>query len=173
MDDAKISERDYTSLRPSEAVRLINAAGFGRVLQDRQLFRHRQKCPQIESSSKRIDLYAYTAWLLDCRHQKARPKRRRSIDGNTVDLNFLRDLLEQQEYRCAISGDQLTPSNFALDHIVPLANEGSCTTENCQIVTKEINRAKNTMDQERFIAMCKRIAKNSHRIPNAKQTMLF
>ncbi len=107
------------TMRPSEIVRLVNSAGFGSVIGDRQLYRHRQQCPAIESSSKRVSLVAYTAWLIEHRHRRASEKGRRRIGGSFVDLGVLTELLKHQEFRCAITGDPITPTNFALDHNCP------------------------------------------------------
>lgn len=66
--------------------------------------------------------------------------------------------LEQQDYRCALSGVHLTPSNAALDHIVPVSEGGTDDVENLQWLDKIVNRAKSTLSQDEFIEMCRRVA---------------
>ncbi|MDV6033218.1 MAG: HNH endonuclease [Phycisphaera sp. RhM] len=150
---------DYQSMRPCDVVRALNRCGLGRVIHDRQLYRHRQEAESIESSKKRINLMAYAAWLFDRRHRKQKRKRQRKIDNHVVTIDYLRKKLDEQAYCCAISGEHLTPDNFALDHIIALADGGDFSPSNCQLVTKAVNRAKNTMSQEDFIAMCQRITR--------------
>ena len=72
-------------LKPSELVGLLNSCGFGQVISERQLYRHRQKAPSIEVSPKRIDLLAYCAWMLSHRHRKRQGIRRRV--GNLEVIN--------------------------------------------------------------------------------------
>jgi hypothetical protein len=69
----------------------------------------------------------------------------------------LMGLIEQQEFRCAISGAKLTPSNSVLDHIIPVANGGGNGIENLQWVRRNVNTMKATMSQEEFLKICRRI----------------
>ena len=68
------------------------------------------------------------------------------------------DLLKKQGYRCAVTGQQLTPSDSQLDHIVPVSAGGSNTIDNLQIVTSHINKMKGSMNNDEFIATCKMVA---------------
>ena len=146
-------------LKPSELVRLLNSTKLGEVISERQLYRHRQRAPQIHVGTKQINLIAYCAWMHVQRHKSKRSSQRRRV-GNleVITLGELRRILEAQEYRCALTNEQLTPDNFALDHIVPLAEGGDFSESNCQIVTVDVNRAKHTMSQKSFIEMCVRVA---------------
>lgn len=67
--------------------------------------------------------------------------------------NVLR-LLDWQGYRCALTGRRLTPETASLDHIVPVRDGGVHTIQNVQVLHKEVNRAKATMNSEQFIRMC-------------------
>jgi hypothetical protein len=78
-------------------------------------------------------------------------------------MDELRDILIRQEYRCALSGERLTPANFALDHIVPIADGGNFSADNSQLVLKMVNRAKNTVSQCEFIAMCRNVAAHQNK----------
>ena len=58
---------------------------------------------------------------------------------NTKWILF-RDLLIKQNYRCAITGEILTPGdNCSLDHILPISLGGNDDINNCQWVSKSIN----------------------------------
>lgn len=70
----------------------------------------------------------------------------------------LRQLVEWQGFRCALTGDPITPENCEIDHIVPLSKGGENAMENLQVVLTEVNRAKNTMTQEEFVEMCCKVA---------------
>lgn len=67
-------------------------------------------------------------------------------------------LLETQEFRCALSGVELVPQSTQLDHISPVSNGGSHQISNLQWVESDVNKAKGTMSNEAFVAMCRRVA---------------
>ena len=67
-------------------------------------------------------------------------------------------LIKKQDYRCALSGEKLTPNTAELDHMMPRSLGGSDTIENLQWLDKEINRMKGQMSVEQFIAACRRVA---------------
>lgn len=158
---AGVDVRQWKAIRPSNLVRLLNSTPLGPVINDRQLYRHRQRAPWIEHDKSRIDFLKYIAWLATTRHRRIRPTRKRRVQGQeVVSLDELRDLLRRQEYRCALTGEPLTPTNFALDHIVPIANGGGFTVANSQLVLKTVNRAKNTMSEQDFIEMCRKVAEH-------------
>lgn len=145
-------------VRPCDVVRLINGTPLGAVINDRQFYRHRQQAPWIEHGKNRIDLLKYIAWLVVHIRRKRQPRRRRVHGRDILSLADLRDLLREQGFRCALTGQPLTPTNFALDHIVPIADGGDFTVANSQLVLKCVNRAKNTMSQQSFIEMCRSVA---------------
>jgi 5-methylcytosine-specific restriction endonuclease McrA len=70
----------------------------------------------------------------------------------------LHRLLEQQQYKCALSGRELTPDNASLDHRVPRVESQDESIDNLWWVHQEINTAKGTMSTEAFIAMCLAVA---------------
>lgn len=73
----------------------------------------------------------------------------------------LRALWDAQGGRCAYTGDELAPGvNASLDHRVPRSRGGADTLENLQWVTLDVNRAKNALPEETFIAMCQRVARH-------------
>lgn len=66
----------------------------------------------------------------------------------------LMQILKDQEYKCALSGQDLVPEKSQLDHIVPKKKGGSDRKENLQWVTAKINRMKGSMSNEEFIRAC-------------------
>lgn len=79
-------------------------------------------------------------------------------EGDFPTTQQLMDLLEQQEYRCALSGVKLSPELAELDHKVPLAKGGSNAVSNVQWLHKRINRMKGSMKQDDFVDMCSKVA---------------
>jgi len=78
--------------------------------------------------------------------------------ANAADL---RALLERQGKRCALTGRELTPRNCVPDHITPVAGGGTGSIDNIQIVLSVVNRAKQTMSNEEFIAMCRDVVRHA------------
>ena len=76
--------------------------------------------------------------------------------GDVCTENVMR-LLAYQRYRCALSGRELTPETASLDHIVPIRLGGKHTMENVQVLHKDVNRAKNSLTNDEFIAICREI----------------
>jgi hypothetical protein len=52
-----------TKLKPTELTRLLNSAGFGEVLNERTLRRHRNRAGFSIGDNKTVDLLRYAAWL--------------------------------------------------------------------------------------------------------------
>lgn len=148
-DEAAIKRAVLTSHKLQQ---LINTAGLGEAVSERQLYEIRKQFPAIQDAQGRIHLLPFIA--ATC----MRRKRARS-DNTQLQLSDLYDLLEEQEYRCALTGDPLSPDDVAVDHIVPISEGGDFTKENSQLVSKSANRAKHTMSQQAFIKMCVRIAR--------------
>ena len=74
-----------------------------------------------------------------------------------VTAKRLLELLKRQDYRCALSGVELTPETASADHIVPVQRGGTHSLENIQIVDHKANVAKSTMTMEEFVALCRRV----------------
>lgn len=72
----------------------------------------------------------------------------------------LQQKLQDQDYKCALTGLALTPQTAWLDHIDAKAVGGCDDIDNVQIVLAAINRSKNTMTQSQFIAMCHAVARH-------------
>lgn len=67
----------------------------------------------------------------------------------------VRDLVERQQYRCAMTGRQLTPDVAFVDHVFPVSRGGAHSIENLQVVHADVNEAKGTMTPAEFITMCR------------------
>lgn len=71
-----------------------------------------------------------------------------------VNRTAVLQLLEEQQYRCALTGRPLEPQTACLDHIVALSCGGVHTLSNIQVLHRDVNRAKGTLSNDEFIAMC-------------------
>ena len=65
----------------------------------------------------------------------------------------LMQLIEQQGYRCALTGKTLTPQTARLDHKVPVSEGGSHDVSNLHWVLDIVNTAKGTMGLYHFVGM--------------------
>ncbi len=74
---------------------------------------------------------------------------------NNLGIKELKEILERQNYKCALTGRPLTPDNCAMDHIVPLSRGGTHTKDNAQLVRTEVNKAKGTLLEMEFIEVCR------------------
>lgn len=72
-----------------------------------------------------------------------------------VTASKIMQLIENQHFRCALSGRKLTPETASLDHIVPLSRGGSHEIENLWVVEHLVNTAKGTMTVDEFLEMCR------------------
>jgi len=86
-------------LRPSMLVRAMNAMGFGEVISERQLRRHRNRAGDMICRGRKVDLFAYAAWLTHCRETE---RMKIGREGAINPRGILR-LLEHQQFRCALS----------------------------------------------------------------------
>ena len=82
---------------------------------------------------------------------------------STITGGTLLDILKQQNFRCALSGCELTPENVSSDHKIPLSNGGKHELKNVHLVTRQVNAMKGTMSVEEFVSMCRRVADCSER----------
>lgn len=162
---------DLRNLKPGQLLSVLNSTSFGRVISERQLLRDRQHAGL--KSAPRVNLLHYMAWLRNERsikdpssdaYRRFQKQRRRSRGGPTATApshDEVFSLLEWQEYRCALTGRKLTPVTASLDHILPVSRNGPHTIDNAQIVLKEVNRAKGTLTNEEFIAICRAVVRHA------------
>lgn len=67
------------------------------------------------------------------------------------------NLAKRQDYRCALTGRQLTPATAALDHVLPISRGGKHMIRNAQMLDKVVNKAKGTLTNEEFISLCREV----------------
>lgn len=85
--------------------------------------------------------------------------------GSAISKRGLYQLLERQKFRCALSGRPLTPETAVLDHKTPIARGGRNCLENVQWLHAEVNDAKGTMSQARFVSLCCNVASANGQTP--------
>jgi 5-methylcytosine-specific restriction endonuclease McrA len=59
---------------------------------------------------------------------------------------------------CCLTGrpiDLMKPNTYQLDHIIPKSKGGLNTLDNCQLLCKEANQAKNNLLIDEFIKLCR------------------
>lgn len=160
---------DYSSfqrMRPSLLVRTLNAAGLGKVLSDRQLRRYRAQAGYRIGDGRTVDLLRLTAWLVTERHSRLLLPNGANASNSAectevVSVAQVERLLQQQGFRCALTGYELEPDNASLDHILAVSRGGPHTIENAQILRKDVNRAKGTMTNEEFIVLCRAVVRHA------------
>ena len=79
-------------------------------------------------------------------------------DTDRPTAKRIRQLIEDQQYRCAMTGIELSPDDANLDHIVPISAGGEHVMGNVQVVHRVINQMKSTLPKDDFINWCRKIA---------------
>jgi hypothetical protein len=82
---------------------------------------------------------------------------KKSIEQAKLNRSYLVALIEEQEYRCKLSGMELTPEIAALDHIVPVSKGGQHCVGNVAWVHQEINRMKGQLSVDEFVSLCLKV----------------
>jgi DNA-binding CsgD family transcriptional regulator len=103
---------------------------------------------QLQEIAKRLGLQSIREII---KSQLDNPK------GRATSAELMR-LIEKQNYKCALSGVDLTPKVAEVDHIIPRSKGGSDHISNLQWVHKRINRMKGAMSNQTFIQTCKLVA---------------
>lgn len=151
-------------LRPSELTRLLNSTQLGPVISERQLYRHRELAGNQIGEQRWIDLVRYTAWLAAERHQSSYDRlknQRLHSPRHRITKQEVLHLLESQDYRCALTGWELTPHTASLDHQIPVSRGGEHCIQNAQALHEDVNRAKGTLTNAEFIDLCRAIVRHS------------
>jgi len=79
--------------------------------------------------------------------------------GTSKYWKDLKVLLEQQKFKCALTGDDISfKLNIELDHIIPTFRGGVNELKNVQWTTKKANSFKRTCTQEELKEICIKIA---------------
>lgn len=95
-----------------------------------------------------------------------------------VTSEYLYQLLESQNFKCAISGDNLLPEDNSLDHIrrdLPLSLDRIDSSKgyirgNLQWVTKRINWMKGDLSMQEFLELCSKILNHANQQPSTPLT---
>ena len=83
--------------------------------------------------------------------------RKDAIRPSVAVASQLMQAIKNQQYRCALSGVEISPKTAELDHKTALSEGGSNLIDNLQWLDANVNRAKGTMSQDEFITMCRRV----------------
>lgn len=89
-----------TQMKPAALIRLLNSAGFGVVLTDSTLRRHRNKAGYAIGDPRTVDLLRYTAWLMG--EYLLPPKETRSYEQ-------IREAARQRNAELARAGQDIGP----------------------------------------------------------------
>ena len=148
-----------SALRVVDTIRLFNGTQLGRVLNERQLHRHRVRAGRSfvqapRNKYSRICVLSYVAWLAEYRHLASQTG---PLSGN-VNHEGITRILGAQSYRCALTGRHLQPEDASLDHIVPVSRGGPHLLENVQVLHTAVNRAKGALTTAEFISLCHEVA---------------
>ena len=69
----------------------------------------------------------------------------------------LKQMIVAQDYRCALSGEQLEPQTATLDHKIAVCNGGTNDKDNLQWLHADVNRMKGSLSQDRFLELCRKV----------------
>lgn len=113
----------------------------------------------VDAASARLRAHNRSPWERWIRNATSggRELRRANCMDDPVTRQGLREKLEAQGYRCALTGRELTPATAAADHIVPLAKGGDHSLGNIQVLHKDVNFSKNLHDNNQFRALCEEV----------------
>lgn len=84
-----------------------------------------------------------------------------SDERKTAGRKEVRELIANQDYKCALTGVALDPDTAELDHVVPVTEGGDHSIGNLQVLHKTVNRMKGSMSNDEFIRWCKLVADNT------------
>jgi hypothetical protein len=76
---------------------------------------------------------------------------------NNITQSSLVRKIEEQGFRCKLSGVLITTGTASLDHLVPVSKGGAHTNDNVAWVHSEINRMKGQLSLEEFVAWCAKV----------------
>lgn len=178
-DDESLHPEILKSLRLSFAstVRLLNQSGFGQVISERQLYRHRKRSDERFVVESKVDLLQYCAWLHFRRHSRSYYRltskgsyQQSNVNAITrcqtsdlkkgesqVNAGSILELIQMQSECCALTGWKLIATEAALDHIIPISRGGTHEITNAQVLHKSVNRCKGTLTNEEFISICEAV----------------
>lgn len=75
-----------------------------------------------------------------------------------VSTAELRNLVQQQGYRCWLTGVEVTPRLSSLDHKTARKNGGQHEIDNLCVLHPVVNAAKGSLNVEQFVHICHLVA---------------
>ncbi|MCW7517173.1 HNH endonuclease [Leptospira levettii] len=78
----------------------------------------------------------------------------------------IRKLLNDQNFRCFVSGIPLTYENVEISHILPIHSGGKHELENLCLIDKSLKELKRYKTKAEIIEFCKVILENELQLPN-------
>lgn len=63
------------------------------------------------------------------------------------------EMLEKQEYRCPLTGRELTPDTTTAEHRIPLHDGGNHEKDNIYLINKEVGRIKRYMTEAEVLRL--------------------
>ena len=93
-------------------------------------------------------------------------KRKRFLSvGNKVPFT-LKELKNKigTNPKCYLTGESIdlsNPSDYSLDHIIPVSKGGESSLSNLGIIKSDINQAKYNLTPEEFLSLCKRVLRQT------------
>ncbi|MCW7491997.1 HNH endonuclease [Leptospira sp. 2 VSF19] len=78
----------------------------------------------------------------------------------------IRKLLNDQNFRCFVSGIPLTYENVEIEHIIPLSKGGKHELVNLCFIDKSLKELKRFKTKEEIIELCKIIIENELQLSN-------
>lgn len=85
----------------------------------------------------------------------------RNNRSKEITAEWLAEMLERQNYECALSGRPIDIMSLEIDHIVPSSKGGTDDLSNLRLVCREANMAKYTLTDAEFIALCHDVVRKS------------
>lgn len=98
--------------------------------------------------------------------------------SDKLTSEYLYNLLKSQNFKCALTGDNLLPNDNSLDHKQEELNlsldriDSSVGYEigNVQWVTKQINWSKSTLNNQEFLNLCQKVINHANQQPSTPLT---
>jgi hypothetical protein len=86
----------------------------------------------------------------------------------SVTTSQIKELIESQNYRCALTNRKLTPETASLDHKQPISRGGTHEVANLWVIEHFVNTAKGSLTVEEFISMCRDVVRHQDAITTPK-----
>lgn len=97
--------------------------------------------------------------------QKIKTEGVKHVMAKNIKASEILEMIQKQNYRCALTGRELTPETASLDHIYPLSKGGIHNISNIWVVHHEANTAKGTLTAKEFIQLCQEVTHYNKIVP--------